>query len=154
MLGALAASYGLAQWVPRELAPPEDRGAFFLSVVGPEGAGFDYTATQVLAVEQLLLRYTGDGQPIERVNIRVPGGFGASEEMHTGQGIVVLKPWDQRTLSTAALVDQVRADLAAVPGVRGLAQIRQGLVRSRGPAVSVGDRRARLRRAGRTGATG
>ncbi|MBK6728805.1 MAG: efflux RND transporter permease subunit [Xanthomonadales bacterium] len=132
MLGALAASYGLAQWVPRELAPPEDRGAFFLSVVGPEGAGFDYTATQVLAVEQLLLRYTGEGQPIERVNIRVPGGFGASEEMHTGQGIVVLKPWDQRTLSTAAVVDRVRADMAAVAGVRGLAQIRQGLVRSQG----------------------
>lgn len=137
MLLAMAASYGLSNLVPRELAPPEDRGSFFLSVVGPEGAGFDYTVAQVLDVEKLLLKYTGEGQPIERVNMRVPGGFGASEEMHTGQGIVVLKPYDARDLSTTELVDKVRADLNAVPGVRGLAQIRQGLVRSGGQPFQV-----------------
>ena len=137
MVLALAASYGLSNLVPRELAPPEDRGSFFLSVVGPEGAGFDYTATQVLDVEKLLLKYTGDGQPIERVNIRVPGGFGASEEMHTGQGIVVLKPYGQREQSTNEVVDRIRADLNAVPGVRGLAQMRQGLVRSQGQPFQV-----------------
>ncbi len=137
MIAALAASYGLSKLVPRELAPPEDRGAFFLSVVGPEGAGFDYTATQVLEVEKLLLKYTGDGQPIERVNIRVPGGFGASEEMHTGQGIVVLKPFGQREASTNEVVDKVRAEMNALPGVRGLAQMRQGLVRSQGQPFQV-----------------
>jgi len=132
LVAALLVSFGLSRIVPRELAPPEDRGSFFLSVVGPEGAGFDYTVTQVMAVESLLLEYTGDGQPIERVNIRVPGGFGASEEMHTGQGIVVLKPWRQRSESTNEVVDKVRADLNKVPGVRGLAQMRQGLVRTQG----------------------
>ncbi|AVP99400.1 multidrug transporter AcrB [Ahniella affigens] len=137
MVGALLVSYGLGKIVPRELAPPEDRGAFFLSVVGPEGAGFDYTVAQVGEVEKLLLKYTGDGQPVERVNIRVPGGFGASEEMHTGQGIVVLKPWSQRDISTAAVVDQVRADLNRVAGVRGLAQIRQGLVRTQGQPFQI-----------------
>ncbi|HQW82384.1 MAG TPA: efflux RND transporter permease subunit [Pseudomonadota bacterium] len=137
MLVALAGSYGLSTLVPRELAPPEDRGAFFLSVVGPEGAGFDYTASQVLEVEKLLLKYTGEGQPIERVNIRVPGGFGASEEMHTGQGIVVLKPFGQRDLSTNEVVEQVRADMNAIAGVRGLAQVRQGLVRSQGQPFQV-----------------
>ncbi len=137
MVLALAASYGLSNLVPRELAPPEDRGSFFLSVVGPEGAGFDYTATQVLEVEKLLLKYTGEGQPIERVNIRVPGGFGASEEMHTGQGIVVLKPYGQREQSTNEVVDKIRADLNAVAGVRGLAQMRQGLVRSQGQPFQV-----------------
>jgi multidrug efflux pump len=137
MLLALVATFGLSNLVPRELAPPEDRGSFFLSVVGPEGAGFDYTVGQVLDVERLLLKYTGEGQPIMRVNIRVPGGFGASEEMHTGQGIVVLQPYDQREQSTAEVVDQVRKDMAAIPGVRGLAQVRQGLVRSGGQPFQV-----------------
>ena len=137
MVLALAAAWGLSNLVPRELAPPEDRGSFFLSVVGPEGAGFDYTVTQVLEVEKLLLKYTGEGQPIMRVNIRVPGGFGASEEMHTGQGIVVLHPFDQREQSTVEVVDQVRKDMAAIPGVRGLAQMRQGLVRSQGQPFQV-----------------
>ncbi|HWT14338.1 MAG TPA: efflux RND transporter permease subunit [Patescibacteria group bacterium] len=137
MLAAFAASYGLSNIVPRELAPPEDRGSFFLSVVGPEGAGFDYTVQQVLQVEKLLLKYTGEGQPLERVNIRVPGGFGASEEMHTGQGIVVLKPFGERESSTATVVDQIRADMNALPGVRGLAQMRQGLVRSGGQPFQV-----------------
>src|SRR5688500_12628918 len=40
MIGALGASAALLFVVPRELAPPEDRGAFFINVAGPEGAGF------------------------------------------------------------------------------------------------------------------
>src|SRR3546814_7129719 len=35
MLACLAAIYGLARFVPSELAPAEDRGAFFVSIVGP-----------------------------------------------------------------------------------------------------------------------
>lgn len=123
--------------IPAELAPPEDRGAFFISVQGPEGAGFDYTVGQMQQVESVMGRYVGDGQPIDRVNTRVPGGFGASEEMHTGQAIVLLKPWDDRALSTAALVEKVRAELAAIPGIRALPQIRSGLIRSRGQPVQI-----------------
>ncbi len=118
--------------LPKELAPPEDRGAFFVSVVGPEGAGYDYTVEQIQQVEQILLKYVGDGQPIDRVNTRVPGGFGPGGEMHTGQVIALLKSWTERSVSTAEVVDRVRADLAALPGVRAMPQIRSGLVRSSG----------------------
>src|SRR3546814_13438904 len=47
MLACLAAISGLARFVPSEPAPAEDRGAFFGSIVGPEGAGFDYTVDQI-----------------------------------------------------------------------------------------------------------
>jgi multidrug efflux pump len=137
LLGAIAATALLVTVVPRELAPPEDRGAFFAMVQGPEGAGFDYTVTQVRELERRLLPYTeGDG-PVQRVNTRVPGGFGASEEMHTGQAIVLLKPWDQRDVTTAELVEEVRAKLEGIPGVRALPQIRQGLVRSGGQPLQI-----------------
>jgi len=137
MLVALGASAALFFAVPRELAPPEDRGAFFAMVQGPEGAGFDYTVSQVQEVERRLMKYTGADGPVERINTRVPGGFGASEEMHTGQAIVLLKPWDDRDVTTAQLVEKVRADLETIPGVRALPQIRQGLVRSGGQPLQV-----------------
>jgi multidrug efflux pump len=137
MLGTAALAVLLALVVPRELAPPEDRGAFFTMVQGPEGAGFDYTVKQVQEVERRLMHFVGPNGPVERINSRVPGGFGASEEMHTGQAIVLMKPWDQRDLSTAQLVEQVRERLADLPGVRALPQIRQGLVRTQGQALQL-----------------
>jgi multidrug efflux pump len=132
MLVAVAASAVLFKVVPSELAPPEDRGVFFASVVGPEGAGFDYTVGQVQQVEQVLLKQVGEGKPMQRVNTRVPGGFGASEEMHTGQAIVFLHDWNKRDVSTDDVVQQVRKELGALPGIRVNPQVRSGLTRGGG----------------------
>ena len=132
MLAALVGSVLLFRLVPSELAPPEDRGVFFASVVGPEGAGYDYTVGQVQQVEKILLRDTGDGKPMQRVNTRVPGGFGASEEMHTGQAVVFLQDWDKRKATTDDVVSQVRKELGGLPGVRVNPQLRTGLTRSNG----------------------
>jgi multidrug efflux pump len=132
MIAALGGSALLFKLVPSELAPPEDRGVFFASVVGPEGAGFDYTVGQVQQVEKILLRDTGAGKPMQRVNTRVPGSFGASEEMHTGQAIVFLQDWDKRKVTTDDVVSQVRKELGGLPGVRVNPQLRTGLTRNNG----------------------
>ncbi len=137
LLACIGISFALLQRIPAELAPPEDRGAFFISVVGPEGAGYDYTVTQMQQVEEKLFRFIGDGQSIDRVNTRVPGGFGAGGEMHTGQVIALLKPWNVRSESTAELVEKLRAELVDLPGVRANPQVRSGLVRSRGQPVQI-----------------
>ena len=137
LLGTLGASFFLLQRIPAELAPPEDRGAFFVSVSGPEGAGFDYTVQQMQQVEEKLFKYIGEGQAIDRANTRVPGGFGPGGDMHTGQAIVLLKPWNERQESTAELVEKVRADLSALPGVVARPQVRTGLVRSGGQPLQV-----------------
>jgi multidrug efflux pump len=137
MLAAFGASALLLRVVPTELAPTEDRGVFMVQITGPEGAGFDYTVEQVHQVErtfQTLIE--GDG-PIERVNTRVPGGWSASEEMHSGQATVFLKPWSERTETTSDVADRLRRDLTALPGVRALPQVRTGLVRSGGQPVRV-----------------
>ena len=141
MVAALLASVVLFKVVPTELAPPEDRGAFFVTIQGPEGAGFDYTVGQVQQVEKLLAAHIGTGEgddrPIQRANTRVPGGFGASEEMHTGQVIVFLKDWRHRDVSTNDVVESMRAELGALPGVRANPQVRTGLTRSRGQPLSI-----------------
>ena len=137
LIGSLLIAFLLLQRIPSELAPPEDRGAFFVSVVAPEGAGYDYSVKQIQQVEQRLSKYLGPGQPIANINTRVPGGFGASGEMHTGTAIVLMKPWDERHQSTAELVEKVRADLASLPGVRALPRVRAGLVRSSGQPLQI-----------------
>ena len=137
MVAAAAASVLMFRIVPSELAPPEDRGSFFVSVVGPEGAGYDYSVQQIQQVEKILEPYLAEDQPLQRANSRVPGGFGASEEMHTGMVIVFLKDWNQRDISTVEVVEQMRADLGQVPGVRVLPSVRTGLTRSRGQPFQV-----------------
>lgn len=137
MLIALAASVFLFRMVPSELAPPEDRGVFFASVVGPEGAGFDYTVGQVKQVENVLLGQVGEGKPLQRVNTRVPGGFGASEEMHTGQAIVFLQDWDKRDVTTDDVVSQLRKELGGLTGVRVNPQVRSGLTRGGGQPFQI-----------------
>ncbi|MFN7386362.1 MAG: efflux RND transporter permease subunit [Lysobacteraceae bacterium] len=134
VVAAVVATLGLFVLVPKELAPPEDRGSFFVSVAGPEGAGFDYTVGQMQQVESILLRGLGEDEPLHRVIARVPGGFGGgiNEEMHTGNSIVILRPWDERDVTTNDVVNRFRGELAAVPGVVARPIARSGLTRSRG----------------------
>ena len=137
LVGSAILSFVLFQIVPKELAPAEDRGAFFILFEGPEGAGFDYTVSQIQKVEALMAKKIGEDQPIQRINTRVPGGFGASEEMHTGQAIVFLQDWDQRDISTDEVVAQLREELAAIPTIRAFPRVRSGLVRSGGQPLQV-----------------
>ena len=128
---------GVLAWiVPKELAPPEDRGAFFVIVNGPEGAGFDYTLSQMREVEKRLLAFVDEGS-VARVNTRTPRGFGGAqtEEMHTGQAIVIMKPWGEREADTFDVMTRARASLDEVPGVRVFPQMRQGLSRGFGQPV-------------------
>src|SRR5690606_22787700 len=118
--------------VPSELAPAEDRGRFFVMVDGPEGAGFDYTVSQIQQVEEVILRRVGQDRPVQRANSRVPRGFGGSEEMHTGQVVVFLQDWRQREVSTDEVVAGLRRELGALPGVQVRANVPGGLVSTRG----------------------
>ena len=128
----LLAMVGLGLLVPRELSPAEDRGRFFISIQGPEGAGFDYTVKQVQEVEKIVLAQTGEGKPIQRANSRAPGGWGAGADMHSGNVIVFLQPWNERTQSTDEVVTAMRRELGELPGIQARPQVPSGLLSSRG----------------------
>ncbi|MFT4180170.1 MAG: efflux RND transporter permease subunit [Thermomonas sp.] len=132
VLAALVGLVLLFKWLPSELAPPEDRGSFMLNMEGPEGAGYDYSVKQMQQMEAILAGQVGEGKPILRANPRVPGGFGASEEMHTGRVMVFLQPWDQRKQSTAEVADALEKQFAGMTGVRVRSMVGGGLVRTRG----------------------
>jgi multidrug efflux pump len=137
MLGALALSYGMLRLVPSELAPSEDRGVFFLMFNGPEGAGFDYTVKQVAAAEKIMLKHVGEDGPIQRASSRVPGSFGASEDMQSGRISVFLRDWRQREEETAVVAQNMQKELSQLPGVRVSSQVTGGLVRTRGQPLQI-----------------
>ena len=132
MLAAVVALVLLFKLLPSELAPAEDRGSFSMVMEGPEGAGYDYTVKQMQQVEAILAGEVGEGKPILRANPRVPGSFGASEDMHTGRAMIFLQPWDEREQSTAEVAAELEKKFAGMTGVRVRTQVGGGLVRTRG----------------------
>ena len=132
MAAALVALVLLFKLLPSELAPAEDRGSFQMVMEGPEGAGYDYTVRQMQQLEAILAGEVGEGKPILRANPRVPGSFGASEEMHTGRAMIFLQPWDKREKSTAEVAGELEKKFAGMTGVRVRTQVGGGLVRTRG----------------------
>ncbi len=137
MLAALGASWGLFKLLPSELAPAEDRGSFQIMIDGPEGAGYDYTVGQVQQVEQIVSRFVGPEEPIVRANPRVPGGWGNSEEMHTGRISVFLQPWRDRTEATSDVANDLQKQLNGLSGVRVRTMVGGGLVRSMGQPFQI-----------------
>ncbi len=137
MVAALAASWGLLKLLPSELAPAEDRGSFQIMIDGPEGAGYDYTVQQVQQVEAMLAPHVGPDKPIVRANPRVPGGWGASEEMHTGRVSIFLQPWRQRSEATPDVANELQKELDTIRGVRVRTQVGGGLVRSGGQPFQI-----------------
>lgn len=138
ILATFVVSGVLFKLVPSELAPAEDRGDFNVSVTGPEGASYDYMVGQMAEIEKRLLTMTGGEQPISRVIIRVPGGFGGqSTGFNTGRATVFLKRWEERDVTTQDVMEKVRKSLADLPGVRITSDVRQGLVRGGGRPVQL-----------------
>jgi multidrug efflux pump len=122
-VGLLLGAVGLYTLVAQEFAPAEDRGGFFVSVTGPEGASFEAMLDVMDEVEAPLMdRLGGD---IDRVLIRVPG-FGSGDEVNSGFAIATLKHWDTGRRNVATLVDEVGSDLDGLLDARAFVVQRQG----------------------------
>src|SRR5690606_23596591 len=132
MLAAVAVALLLFRQLPSELAPAEHRISFMLMTEGPAGAGFNYTVAQTKKVGRILAGDNGPGKTIQRVNPRVPGSFGASEEMHTARASVFLSDWRERDQDTAEVAAALQKKFEGLTGVRVRSQVGGGLVRTRG----------------------
>lgn len=116
----------LAEITPSEFAPREDRGAFFIIINGPEGASFSYLTQYMDEIEKRLMPLAETGEA-QRILVRAPRTFGGSvSTFHTGIVIVVLNDWGVRR-SAFDIMDEVRNQLADLPGVRAFPVMRQGI---------------------------
>ncbi|MBP7722218.1 MAG: efflux RND transporter permease subunit [Alphaproteobacteria bacterium] len=119
--------------VPEEYTPREDRGAFTISVNGPEGASFAYMKDYMDEIEKRLLTYVENGE-METLLVRAPGGFGGGAGFNSGTLICVLADWGKRR-SAWDIMDEVRVKLSDLPGVRVAPVMRQGFAGGGGKPV-------------------
>ncbi len=128
VLIAFVATVGSAYWLfthtPKEYAPREDRGAFFVLVNGPEGASYSYMEEYMTEIERRLLPYAESGEAI-RVLVRTPRGFGGGAAFNTGIVIIVLNSFDARR-DAFTIMNEIRGKLADLPGVKAFPVMRQG----------------------------
>ncbi|MDA3875067.1 MAG: efflux RND transporter permease subunit [Kiritimatiellae bacterium] len=110
--------------IPSEYAPSEDRGAFFILVNGPEGASYSYIKEYMEIVEERILKYVDAGE-IDTALVRAPRSFGTIASFNDGIVIAVLSPWGERR-SAWEIMDEIRADLSDLTGVRAFPVMRQG----------------------------
>ena len=95
VMSTLSLSIYLFKFLSKELAPREDRGAFFLVIESPEGSTYENTVEQMLSLEEKLL-YLNENKEAKRILLRVPRSFSGTENFSDGIGIIVLNHWDQR----------------------------------------------------------
>ncbi|MBU4433356.1 MAG: efflux RND transporter permease subunit [Alphaproteobacteria bacterium] len=123
------AALGLFTLLPKEMVPAEDRGRVDISISGPEGAGFDYTAKAANEVERQLEKYRADGVA-ERTIIAVPR-FGQGQ-FSTGSGVLILKGWGERNKTADEIAADLNKTLSKITGVRAVASVRGAFQRGGG----------------------
>ena len=120
LLGASALFMTL---VKQEFVPYEDRGGFFISVVGPEGASFPAMLDVMDEVEAPLVKRLGG--EVERILVRVPG-FGAGDEVNSGFLIATLSGWDSGRRGSDVISQEVSHEVANLLDARAFVIPRQG----------------------------
>ncbi|MEN8723315.1 MAG: efflux RND transporter permease subunit [Alphaproteobacteria bacterium] len=120
LLGGTAALFNA---LPREYAPAEDRGIFFMSVKGPEGATYDYMKAYGDEIEERLTPLIENGD-ISRLLLRVPISFGNPESFNSAAAIVVLNDFDKRR-DAFTIIEDVKARLHDLSGVRVFPSMRR-----------------------------
>src|SRR3546814_710782 len=97
---------------------------------------FEQMDRYVVSTQNALLPLLKDGA-VRTIISRTPGSFGASDDFTDGRLIIYLKPWEDRTRTTAEVAAEVNRIIAQQPGVRGNAVPRSGLSRGRGQPINL-----------------
>ena len=95
--------------------PDEDQSRFIVSIKTPLGSSIDYTIDRLHQVEAVLKKHK------EIHGLFSTIGTGDQGQVNQGQIYVSLVPREQRSLHQKAILENVRDELAGVPGVRAFA---------------------------------
>ena len=126
------AAFGVFSVLPRELTPEEDRRRAQVMIMGPEGAGYDYTLRASRQVEQILQKHREDGT-VERYVFSMPR-FG-NNSYNTGGGNVILS--DETKTTAPELAATLNRELSSITSVRAIVSPEGGLQRG-GPGSGGG----------------
>ena len=91
-----------------ELAPIEDRGVIFGAFTAPEGSTVEYTAEYLPALEAVYRSMPETSRYFVNAGNPTPdAGFSA----------IIMKPWSERTRTTAEIANDMRPKMRAIPGI-------------------------------------
>jgi HAE1 family hydrophobic/amphiphilic exporter-1 len=98
--------------LPIELAPQQDEGKFFVNIRAPAGASIHYTERKLSEAETIVAAYP------EVTTVYGVIGLGSAGQVNQALLIVRMKPRGERERSQQQVLEMLRRDLAAIPGVR------------------------------------
>jgi multidrug efflux pump len=107
------------------MAPPEDRGSFFVMLQAPEGTSFSHMVAKMKQAEGIFYELLERGEA-DRVLVRVPGTFGSSEDYTRGFSMIMLTDWSKRERSSEQIMAEINGKLQNISDVRGYAMMPQG----------------------------
>src|SRR5690606_28468079 len=111
-VGLAFGAWLLVQEVPREYAPEEDQGQFTAQLQAPEGMSFEQMSPAGMKAASYMEPYFETG--VVRRGVRAVPGWGNS----AGIVNVALQPWDERTISTQDLLQELNKGWVEIPEVR------------------------------------
>jgi len=111
--------------LPQELAPTEDRGAFFITARAPEGATLAFTDAGVRKIEHALQPLLDNNEARRLLAIAGRGGNHNQAFLAIG-----LTDWSQRERSQQEIIAATRGLLREIPDVRAIPSGRSSLGRS------------------------
>tara|TARA_Y100000768_G_scaffold387807_1_gene380375 strand:- start:620 stop:3652 length:3033 start_codon:yes stop_codon:yes gene_type:complete len=106
----------LFQFIPKEVAPDEDRGIFIVSVNAPEGSSIQYTNEMVQKVENVLEKYVENGEIQTVFAIVAPGFSGEPGNVNSAFIFASLTSWQERSRHQKKIVQEIFPQLITMPG--------------------------------------
>ncbi|GAA6185777.1 efflux RND transporter permease subunit [Aliiglaciecola sp. NS0011-25] len=117
LLSLAAGAYAgyLYQSLDNELLPNEDRGNIRIFARGPDGVGVNFMDRQAMQMENALMPYVEKGE-VKSI-YTVVGQWDPNIVFITAP----LVPWDERSQSQQQIIEQLQAEVGAIPGAPGRA---------------------------------
>lgn len=121
--------YGFANYLPKEIAPLEDRSRVRMFAQAPEGASFEYMDDYM----DRLVRMVQDSVPEAEAVISVTSpGFGASSSVNSGFAFAILKDPAERANSQMQVADELSELVTLQSGAQTFVSQEQTIGSSRG----------------------
>lgn len=112
--------------LPSEYEPTEDRGVIMTRIIAPEGTNYYAINDYAQDITNVLYKPVADG--VAKSLMVVLPSFGESDgAANTGFCILELQPWAQRNLTSQMIMNQLRPELAKIPGFNAIPFLPSGL---------------------------
>jgi multidrug efflux pump len=113
VFGIVAMLVVMSQFIQNELAPEEDQGVIFTFSKAPDHSSIDYLNKYTAPYIDIFRQYEDEYQSSFMAN-----GFGGPTVSFAG---MLLKPWEERSLSSGEMIPQIQKQLDQQPGLQSFA---------------------------------